>query len=55
MPFTEKEKRQWHAEKKSHRGNNDQRGAGTCAHCGAQVDFGQSDSEFPLCAACDGD
>jgi hypothetical protein len=55
MPFTEAEKRKWHADRRTGRDRNDQTPVAACAHCGAPVGFENANSDFPLCAACDGD
>jgi len=55
MAFTEAERRKWHAERRAGRENNDQVPVAACAHCGAPVGLGDANSDFPLCAACDGD
>ena len=55
MPFTEEEKRKWHADRKAGRHHDAPPPTLTCAHCGAPADFDQRASPFPLCNACDGD
>lgn len=53
MAFTEAEKRKWHADRKSGRNRDAQPPAQTCAHCRAPISYGDPNSAFPLCAACE--
>lgn len=53
MAFTDKEKREWHDQKKADNLYDDGPINVECAHCGAPVGAAQAKSEFPLCIACD--
>ncbi len=52
MSFTEKEKRDWHANRKAGQ-RDDHLTSVHCAHCGAPAPMAELGSEFPLCDACD--
>ena len=53
MAFTEKEKREWLANRKSGLRHYPEPPAVFCAHCGHPAPNALSDSIFPLCDACD--
>lgn len=60
MPFTEAEKRQWHADRKAGKADDDEdiaRASRTCGHCGNQFApwNGVSTPDFALCDVCNGD
>ena len=61
MPFTEAEKRQWHADRQAGKPGDPSSfvevGSETCGHCGNPFTFGHgvSTAEFALCDVCNGD
>lgn len=60
MPFTEAEKRKWHADRQAGKGADDEDigpASATCGHCGNQFSSwdGVSTADFALCDVCNGD
>jgi hypothetical protein len=60
MPFTEAEKRQWHADRQAGKLGHDgyvEAASETCGHCGNPFAPGQgvSTEDFALCDVCNGD
>jgi len=58
MPFTEREKRKWHADRKREQALDQHEGAeplAMCGHCGNPFNDGVVTSDFALCDVCNGD
>ncbi len=53
MAFTNREKEEWHENRRAGRDLEGQHLIAECAHCGAPMGTEFAQSEFPLCDACD--